>query len=241
MGGWGHGHGHLSIPQDDVALLVRRALRVAHRAQELALQEQAHSSSRPAALEALLVDLGLRDLSTLVHAGRCAWLATAVAQTLPLPPRFVWVVRSAAVLHDLGKLWVPPRVLRKPGPLTERQWQVMRRHPVLAGDVLAGLPGMDEVKDAVLHHHERFDGRGYPHGLKGDEIPLAARVLAVTDAFDAMTTDRPYRRAMPVERAIRELVRNAGTQFDPDIVDVFLQVLREQPPPWWEGREASLH
>ncbi|HXG42137.1 MAG TPA: HD-GYP domain-containing protein [Dehalococcoidia bacterium] len=229
----GHGHSHRPA---EVALLVRRALRVVQTAQGLARGEESGSPTRPGALESLLVDLGLRDLDTLVHAGRCAWLATAVAQALPLSPRFTWVVRAAAVLHDLGKLWVPPSVLLKPGPLTERQWQLMRRHPELGGDVLSSLPGLAEVRDAVLHHHERYDGRGYPHGLRRDEIPLAARVLAVTDAFDAMTTDRPYRRAMPPEQAVRELVRHAGSQFDPDVVDVFLQVLRRETPPWWEGR-----
>jgi len=234
------GHEGQQAAPDDVALLVRRALRVAQTAQELAAQERSHSPSHPAALESLLIDLGLRDLGTLVHAGRCAWLATAVAQALPLPPRFVWVVRAAAVLHDLGKLWVPPSVLMKPGPLTDRQWQLMRRHPELGGDVLSSLPGLADVKDAVLHHHERFDGRGYPHGLKGDEIPLAARVLAITDAFDAMTSDRPYRKAMPPEQALRELVRHAGSQFDPDIVDVFLQVLRREPPPWWGEQKVVL-
>ncbi len=132
-------------------------------------------------------------------------------------------------LHDIGKVGVPEHVLRKPGPLTAEEWDVMRTHPVLGAQIVAPITFLDGAEELVRHHHERFDGTGYPDGLRGEEIPLAARVFAVADAFDAMTSDRPYRPAMSLERAVEEIVDGAGTQFDPEVVRVFVQLVEEEP------------
>ena len=126
------------------------------------------------------------------------------------------------LLHDAGKVGVPERILSKPGPLTAAEWRVMRTHPLIGYQMLASIPFLRNAAELVRSHHEMYDGSGYPEGLRRDEIPLPARVFAVVDAFDAMTTDRPYRAALPVERAAAELTRMAGTQFDPDVVAAFL-------------------
>ncbi len=129
------------------------------------------------------------------------------------------------LLHDVGKLGIPAAILDKPGPLDPREWQVMHTHPLLGVRIVAGMPFLGPAVDVIGCHHERWDGAGYPHGLRGAEIPLAARVFAVCDAFDAMTSDRSYRRALPVERALDELRTGAGTQFDPTVVAAFMSEL----------------
>jgi PAS domain S-box-containing protein len=120
------------------------------------------------------------------------------------------------LLHDIGKLSVPDAVLRKPGPLNDSEWMLMRRHPEAGAKILDAIPFLDRAVDVVLHHHERWDGRGYPSGLQEDGIPLWARIFAVADTVDAITSNRPYRRGRPLEHAIEEIVSRAGTQFDPD-------------------------
>jgi PAS domain S-box-containing protein len=120
------------------------------------------------------------------------------------------------LLHDIGKLSVPDAVLKKPGPLTDAEWMLMRRHPEAGARILDAVPFLDRAIDVVLHHHERWDGRGYPAGLEQDGIPLAARIFAVADTVDAITSNRPYRRGRPLDQAIDEIVARAGTQFDPD-------------------------
>jgi PAS domain S-box-containing protein len=120
------------------------------------------------------------------------------------------------LLHDIGKLSVPDAVLMKPGPLTDGEWQLMRRHPEAGARILDAIPFLDRAVDVVLHHHERWDGRGYPAGLHADGIPLWARIFAVADTVDAITSHRPYRRGRPLEQALHEVVARAGTQFDPD-------------------------
>ena len=120
------------------------------------------------------------------------------------------------LLHDIGKLSVPDAVLRKPGPLTDSEWTLMRRHPEAGARILHAVPFLDRAVDVVLHHHERWDGRGYPAGLREDSIPLWARIFAVADTVDAITSDRPYRRGRPLEQAVEEILARAGTQFDPD-------------------------
>ncbi|HEX7611600.1 MAG TPA: HD domain-containing phosphohydrolase [Candidatus Limnocylindrales bacterium] len=125
-------------------------------------------------------------------------------------------------LHDLGKIAVPDHVLHKPGPLDRMEFDLVRQHPEVGAEILRPLRAFEGPEPAVLHHHENFDGTGYPYGLKGSEVPLAARVVAVADAFDAMTSDRPYRAAVPVMEAFDRLDADDGQQWDRDVVDAFL-------------------
>lgn len=139
----------------------------------------------------------------------------------------VRAVRQGAELHDIGKLAVPDAILNKPGPLDEEEWTFMRRHTLVGERILAAAPALADVARLVRSSHERFDGSGYPDHLVGESIPLGARVIAVCDAWDAMTTDRPYRRAMEHAEALAELERCSGTQFDPAVVKVFRAVLAQ--------------
>jgi diguanylate cyclase (GGDEF)-like protein/PAS domain S-box-containing protein len=179
----------------------------------------------PDAVSALVAALTAKDPSTSAHTDRCSFFSGRLAQALGLSAEESSIVRLASLLHDVGKIAVPDEVLFKPGPLNEDEWAKIKQHPTAALHVLREIRAIHDATPAVLHHHEHFDGSGYPDGLAGDEIPLASRILLVTDAFDAMTSDRPYRKAMPVEHAIQELERNAGTQFDPRVVEAFLEIL----------------
>jgi diguanylate cyclase (GGDEF)-like protein len=159
-------------------------------------------------------------------------LALAVGRELHLGPEGLDEVARAAELHDIGKIAVPDAILDKPGPLDPVEWSFMRRHPLIGERILLAAPALRPVARLVRSSHERWDGGGYPDGLRGDEIPLGSRVVAVCDAFDAMTTERPYREPIPEGEAIAELRRCAGTQFDPMVVEAFCRVLaREHPAP----------
>jgi diguanylate cyclase (GGDEF)-like protein/putative nucleotidyltransferase with HDIG domain len=179
---------------------------------------------RAAASLARAVDA--RDVYTGSHSQRVADLAARTARRLGLPEEEVELTRLAASLHDLGKLAIPEEILRKPGPLTDPERMVLERHPQIGFRMLESL-GVDPVADWVLHHHERWDGSGYPDGLPGDEIPLGARIIFVADAYDAMTSERVYRRRVDREEAIAELRRCAGSQFDPGIVNALADELGE--------------
>lgn len=135
-------------------------------------------------------------------------------------------IAQKAMLHDLGKIQVPSEVLYKPGPLDDDEMEIMRRHPVWGASILAGIPELEHAIPVTLHHHERWDGGGYPYGLSSLEIPMSARIVSVVDAFDAMTSDRPYRPAMPILDACREIAERAGTQFDPQVAARFLDRFR---------------
>lgn len=137
-------------------------------------------------------------------------------------------VRRGALLHDIGKLAIPDSILLKPGKLTEEEWAIMKKHPEYAYTMLYPIRYLRPALDIPYSHHERWDGKGYPRGLKGEEIPLAARIFAVVDAWDAMRSDRPYRKALPVDEALAEIQKGAGTQFDPKVVEVFLALIREE-------------
>ena len=181
---------------------------------------------RAAASLARAVDA--RDVYTGSHSQRVADLAARTARRLGLPDEEIELTRLAASLHDLGKLAIPEEILRKPGPLTEPERMVLERHPQIGFRMLESL-GVDPVADWVLHHHERWDGSGYPDGLPGDSIPLGARIIFVADAFDAMTSERVYRRRVQPDEAIEELERCAGTQFDPGIVAALAAELAVAP------------
>lgn len=170
----------------------------------------------------LVVTLEARDKYTEGHSLRVARYATGIAETLDLPPRLCHQVSTASLLHDVGKVGARDAILGKPGCLTPEEWEVMREHPVVGWRILAPLGFLAEEARSVRHHHERFDGAGYPDGLAGEAIPLPARIIAVADSFDAMSTARPYRPPLPVAEALAELDRAAGTQFEPRIVSAFL-------------------
>jgi diguanylate cyclase (GGDEF)-like protein len=169
-------------------------------------------------IEALATALVERDRYTGEHSAVVVDMARTVAAGLGLDEVEVERVGHAALLHDIGKVGMPDRVLHKPGPLAGDEWVVMREHPVIGERILRAIPGMGCVARIVRHEHERFDGKGYPDGLAGEEIPLGSRIILACDAYHAMTSDRPYRAGMPHDHAIAELVRCAGTQFDPRIV-----------------------
>jgi diguanylate cyclase (GGDEF)-like protein len=155
------------------------------------------------------------------HVERVSTLAAAVAETLGEPEYEVLRIRQAARLHDVGKAAIPAAILEKPGPLDEREWEFMRRHPLIGERIALAAPALATTAALIRSSHERVDGHGYPDGLAGADIPLGSRIIAVCDAFDAMTSDRPYRQAMSVDAALAELHGSAGTQFDPAVVEAF--------------------
>jgi HD-GYP domain-containing protein (c-di-GMP phosphodiesterase class II) len=168
-----------------------------------------------------------RDPYSSGHAARVTAIAEVVAARLGWDEEQIDVLRIGAALHDIGKLDVPDTVLRKPGPLNEVELDYVRAHPQDGANMVGLVRKFRVAVPCVLYHHERWDGHGYPSGSAGTEIPIEARVLAVADAFDAMTSDRPYRRALTQGRAIAELERCAGTQFDPDVVAVFAEAWQQ--------------
>jgi len=176
--------------------------------------------------EALLAVIGGRDNYTYGHSERVVNYALALAEVLGLSEQELREVKYAAFLHDIGKIELDRKILNKPGRLTEEEYEEVRLHVVHGEDIVRSLKGFGSYQAVIRYHHERFDGQGYPDGLKGQDIPLAARIVAVADAFDAMRSDRPYRKAMSVEGALREILRGAGSQFDPHIAKEFARFIR---------------
>lgn len=180
-------------------------------------------------LEALVLALDARDHETKGHSFRVAQYVMTMAKHAGMEQGSrEWVdTQRGALLHDVGKIGVPDHILHKPGPLTPEEWTNMKRHPHIGHEMLKDIAFLSGAANVVYSHHERFDGKGYPRGLAGDEIPLGARIFTIADAFDAMTSDRPYRRGLTPEMAREEVVRHSGTQFDPDVVQIFLLVYDE--------------
>ena len=180
----------------------------------------------------ILATLETRDPAVFRHSRQVAIHSTAIARRLGIPPAQVARIRRAALLHDIGKTLIPKRILAKPGPLIEAEYAIVKRHAEMGADLVERL-GDPELTRIVLHHHERLDGSGYPAGLKGEEIPLGARIVAVADTFDAITSERPYRAAMVTAKALRLLAAVSGTQLDPGAVRAFrrgFQGLPALPP-----------
>jgi diguanylate cyclase (GGDEF)-like protein/putative nucleotidyltransferase with HDIG domain len=176
---------------------------------------------------ALAEVIDIRDSGTAAHSETVGRYAGAIARELGLPSDIVERVRFGGIVHDVGKIGIPDAVLRKPGWLTDEDWQEMRRHPEIGARILRGA-NLDDIGEWVLAHHERPDGQGYPNGLAGSDIPLEARILAVADAYEAMTSDRVYRPALTAESAREELMRCSGSQFDSRVVDAFLGFLSRE-------------
>lgn len=159
------------------------------------------------------------------HSLRVAWLARRLARVLGFGAEVQNDIRWAGLLHDIGKLQTPCELLSKRGPLTASEFEVIKRHPTDGATLLRGMPGIARLRPAILHHHENFDGSGYPAGLRGERIPLSARLLRVCDSFDAMTSDRPYRPALGVNKALRLIKSNTGHTADPDLVGPFARTI----------------
>src|ERR1700756_2178115 len=166
--------------------------------------------------------LDLKDLNTGVHSTRLAEWGMRVGQELGLSEAELQNLEVAALLHDIGKVGIPDSILRKPARLDPEEYALMKKHSEYGWAVLRMLPGFERAALDILHHHESFDGKGYPAGLKGTEIPVVSRIVCVIDAFDAMVSSRPYRKGLPYEEAVRRLNEASGTQFDPVVVQCFL-------------------
>jgi len=175
-------------------------------------------------LEALGDALDLKDAETEGHSKRVTAFTIAIARAMGLPQERVRVIARGAFLHDVGKMAIPDAILRKPGRLSPEEQEIMQQHSLLGYQMLRKIPFLHEAADIVYSHQERFDGSGYPRGLKGDQIPLGARIFAIADTFDAMTSDRPYRAAQSIPSGRREIQRQSGKQFDPAIVQVFQSI-----------------
>jgi HD-GYP domain-containing protein (c-di-GMP phosphodiesterase class II) len=173
----------------------------------------------------------LSDPVTSAHALDIADLVPDVGRIMGVEGEAAEELELAAWFHDIGKVAVPEDILHKPGPLDEREWELMACHVEWGSELLRHLPECQSIATIVRHHHERFDGAGYPDGLKGADIPLASRIIAACDAYGAMVTDRPYRRALPPQHALDELRDGAGAQFDPDAVAAVLQVTEGEAMP----------
>jgi diguanylate cyclase (GGDEF)-like protein len=181
--------------------------------------------TRRDAIVGLATTLLERDRYTGDHSEAVVKLTVRVAEALALNPDEVARVETAALLHDVGKVGIPDSILHKDGPLDDNEWVLMKEHPVIGERILRAIPGLGGVARIVRHEHERWDGDGYPDGISGDQIPIGSRIILACDAYHAMTSDRPYRKAMSHGEALKDLRKNAGTQFDPQVVEALLGCL----------------
>jgi len=187
--------------------------------------KQEIKKSYDATLEGWVRALDLRDQETEGHTLRVTEMAQALARHLGLPEDEVEIVRVGAMLHDIGKMAIPDRILHKPSPLTPEEEALMRRHPVYSCEFLSRIRHLHKYMDIPCHHHEKWDGSGYPHGLKGEQIPLSARIFAIVDVYDALVSDRPYRKSVSGEEALSYIKSESGRYFDPICVAHFIEMV----------------
>ncbi len=204
--------------------------RTAQLNQSLAQLEQSYDDT----LEALGSALDLKDAETEGHCQRVTAFTISIAKAMPVPNHYLPILARAAFLHDIGKMAIPDGILRKPGPLTDDEKQIMRKHCEIGYNMLIRIPFLRDAAEIVLAHQEFYDGTGYPRGLKGEQIPLGARIFTIADSLDAMISDRPYRKALPMSHACQEISRCSETQFDPKVVEVFLTIPEQH---WIDLRE----
>jgi len=189
------------------------------------LDRKSHFSSVISSMQATMF---AKSEETEEHTERLADYVRRMGQWLNLGQSQMDNLMLLSLLHDIGKIGIPEHILHKPGKLTDEEWIIMRKHTEIGYRIALASPELHTIAPYILTHHERWDGNGYPNGVKGDDIPLLARILSIVDAFDAMTQDRVYRRGMDTEDAIKELRRCAGSQFDPTLVDLFIQHVLNQ-------------
>ena len=195
------------------------------RVKELEEQHVAFRNSLVCAFNQLL---DLKDISTGVHSTRLAEWALRVSRKMNIPEERSYQIEVAALLHDIGKIGVPDSILKKAGPLTAEERALINRHPEYSWSILRLFTGLEEASLYALHHHESVDGKGYPAGLKGNDIPLVSRIICVIDAYDAMVSNRCYRPGLPHEQAVQRLLQSSGTQFDSEVVHVFIPIAERE-------------
>ena len=215
-------HRQLLIERREHQVILERKVEEATRELGSTLREL--ESTYRTTLEALGSAIDTRDLGTHAHSRRVRGYSLTLARAHGFPEVGLRDLEHGVLLHDIGKIGIPDAILLKPGPLTPAEWKIMRTHPEIGRQLVEQVPFLRGAVPIVYHHHERWDGTGYPLGLKGEDIPLGARIFSVADAFDAMTFDRPYSQAIPLTDARLEIQRSAGTHFDPRVVETFLHL-----------------
>jgi putative nucleotidyltransferase with HDIG domain len=225
---------HRQLVTEDKNYRINLQQEVERKTAELTISLDLLAQSYDDTIEALGSALDLKDTETAGHSQRVTAYTIAIAKNVPVPLPYLTVLARAASLHDIGKLAIPGQILRKPGPLDDAEKVIMRTHCEIGYNMLTRIPFLRDAADIVLAHHEFFDGTGYPRGLRGEQIPLGARIISVANALDTMLSDWPYRNALPMSYAREEMRRGAGTQFDPKIVEVFLSIPEDH---WIELRE----
>ncbi|MBI3805870.1 MAG: response regulator [Nitrospirae bacterium] len=218
--------GNVSYNQSDmelISILSGQAVIAIENAKLFDQLERSHFES----MKALAQAIEAKDLYTRGHCDRMVQYALAIAERLGLSTEEKRHLGYGAALHDIGKIGIHELILNKSGKLTDKEYEVMKDHPMLGAEIIKGVDFLNPVVPIIYYHQERFDGKGYPEGLSGEEIPIGARIIAILDTFDAMTSDRPYRKALPMEIAFAELRRCTGSQFDPKIVETLIQIIQE--------------
>jgi putative nucleotidyltransferase with HDIG domain len=211
-----------SIGQDEIALLAQHFNQMVD---HLYASKKDLDAAYDITLEGWVRTLDLRDHETTGHSKRVVELTLRLVTELGMKNADLDAIRRGALLHDIGKIGVPDQILYKPGPLSDEEWRIMRQHPVYAMQILQEIPFLKPALDIPVSHHEKWDGNGYPLGLKGEQIPIAARVFSIIDVWDALISNRPYRPAMTEEQARRIIVESNGSHFDPQVVQIFLRVV----------------
>jgi len=209
---------HLSMKRDDIRSLKDKIVKLTKRGKQSLIES----------IFAFAKTLEMRDHYTGKHAESTVYYSTEIAKALKLGREDMDHVKQAAVLHDLGKVGISDKILHKKSKLSQKEYEEIKKHPQIAADIIRPIQFMHDIIPLILYHHERWDGKGYPAGLKNKEIPIGARIISIADVYQALTSDRPYRKAYPKKDAMKIIKDGAGNQFDPAIVDAFLEILKKE-------------
>lgn len=215
------------ITNRDLSLLTILAKQAALSIENVKLYESI-KKDQISIIRALASTVDAKDHYTLGHSQKVSEFAVLICEELGLSERDIEIIKYAGLLHDIGKIAIPDDIIKKPSRLSAQDFEIAKKHPAIGAKIIKEIESLAPMVPIVLHHHERFDGKGYPDGLKGEDIPLGARIVHVADAYDTMVSARAYKDMLPPELAISELRKNAGTQFDPKIVDAFITSLRKK-------------